>query len=302
LSAGARNTTVLGICCALAAASFYGLVTNFVRGAYNNGISAAETGLFRTGFIGLVFAMIVFIRGERFRVPRGAWKAFVGQALATLAISICYLASVQFIPVGLSVIIFFMFPIFIMIAAPLVEGHAPGIFKSLTALVAFTGLVVAIGPSFGDLDLRGVGLAFLASLGGMVQFFTGRILSKHMTPPVFGSLVHIVILPAMLIVAFYTGGGRLAVLPGGAGTTNGFYFVMAVALVYATAYMLQMLSLRFAPASTIAPFFNLEPVVTTTLAGLLFAERLTLNQYAGGGIVLAVLVISSIVDSREAKA
>jgi drug/metabolite transporter (DMT)-like permease len=65
--------------------------------------------------------------------------------------------------------------------------------------------------------------------------------------------------------------------------------------------MLPMSSLRFAPASTVAPYYNLEPIVTTAWAGLLFGERLSLNQYAGGGIVLAALVVSSLMGKRENK-
>jgi drug/metabolite transporter (DMT)-like permease len=91
-------------------------------------------------------------------------------------------------------------------------------------------------------------------------------------------------------------------MPGGAGTATGFYFLIGVAAVYVVAYMLQMSSLRFAPASTVAPFYNLEPIVTTICAGLMFGERLTSNQYAGGGIVLAALVVSSLLGNRENRA
>ena len=161
---------------------------------------------------------------------------------------------------------------------------------------------MAIGPSFSDLDIRGIGLATLASLAGVVQFFSGRSISRYLTPAVFGSLVHIVIWPATLLVALYVGGGTLQMMPGGAGTVTGFYFLLGVAGVYVAAYMLQMSSLRFAPASTVAPFYNLEPIVTTAFAALLFGEILTPNQYAGGGIVLAALVVSSLLGKRENRA
>jgi drug/metabolite transporter (DMT)-like permease len=44
----------------------------------------------------------------------------------------------------------------------------------------------------------------------------------------------------------------------------------------------------------VAPYFNLEPVVTTAIAAVILGERLALNQYAGGGLVLAALVASSL--------
>jgi drug/metabolite transporter (DMT)-like permease len=292
----------LGVGCALAAAGIYGLIPSLVRGAFENGIPPVEATFFRTSVIAIAFALIAVVQGESFRVPRAARGAFAGQALATLVISVSYLASVQFIPIGLAVIIFFTFPVLIMLASPMVEGKFPGFWRIVIAIFAFGGLVVAIGPSFGDLDIRGIGLAALASLAGVVQFFTGRAISRYLKPAVFGSLVHLVIWPATLLVALYVGNGTLQMMPGGAGTITGFHFLLGLAAVYVAAYMLQMSSLRFAPASTVAPFYNLEPIVTTAWAGLLFGERLSLNQYAGGGIVLAALVVSSLLGKRENKA
>ena len=159
----------LGIGCALAAASIYGLVPNFVRGAFENGIPPVEATFFRTSVI--AFALVAVAQGENFRIPRAAWGAFAGQAFATLVISVAYLASVQFIPMGLAVIIFFTFPVLIMLASPLVEGQFPGFWRIVIAIFALAGLVVAIGPSFGILDIRGIGLATVAALGGVVQFF-----------------------------------------------------------------------------------------------------------------------------------
>ena len=292
----------LGVGCALAAAGIYGLVPNFVRGAFENGIPPVEATFFRTSVIAVAFALIAVMQRESFRIPRAARGAFAGQAFATLVISVSYLASVQFIPIGLAVIIFFTFPVLIMLASPLVEGKFPGFLRIVVAIFAFAGLVIAIGPSFSDLDIRGIGLATLASLAGVVQFFTGRSISRYLKPAVFGSLVHLVIWPATLLIALFVGEGTLQMMPGGAGTATGFYFLLGVAAVYVAAYMLQMSSLRFAPASTVAPFYNLEPIVTTLCAGLMFGERLTFNQYAGGGIVLAALVVSSLLGSRETKA
>jgi drug/metabolite transporter (DMT)-like permease len=300
--AAMKSQVQLGVACALCAAGLYGLVPNFVRGAFNNGIPPVEATLFRTTVITLAFALLATLQGERLRVPREALAVFSGQAAATLIVSVSYLASVQFIPVGLAVIIFFTFPVLIMLVSPLVEGRSPGMWRILIAILAFIGITVAIGPSFAGLDLRGVGLATLASLGGAAQFFTGRSISRYMRPAVFGSLVHLAIWPATLLVALYVGNGTLQLLPGNAGTVPGLYFLVGVAAVYVVAYMLQMLSLRYAPASTVAPFYNLEPILTTVFAGLLFDERLTINQYAGGGIVLAALVISSLLPSQEAGA
>lgn len=289
------NRAGLGIACALSAAALYGMVPNFARGAFVNGIPPIESTLFRTFVICIAFAILAVARGERLLVPAPALPSFIGQSVATLLVSIGYLASVQFIPVGLAVIIFFLFPVLIMLAAPAVEGRNPGLLRVLIAVIAFCGLAIAIGPSFESLDIRGILLAAVGAGGAALQFFSGRAISRYLTPSVFGSLVHLVILPPMLVIALFISGGKMQMFPGGTAAVMGLAFMTGLGAVYIVAYMVQMLSLRFAPASTVAPFFNLEPVVTTGIAAVILGERLQINQYAGGGLVLAALVASSLI-------
>lgn len=292
------NRAGLGIACALAAAALYGLVPNFARAAFDfGGIPAIESILFRTFAIATAFAVIAAAQGERLTIPRGGWPSFVGQSVATFLVSVAYIGSVQFIPVGLAVIIFYLFPVLIMLLAPVVEGRSPGLLRLLIAVVAFCGLAVAVGPSFQGLDIRGLLLAGLGAAGATLQFFSGRAISRYMPPAAFGGLVHMIILPPILAIALYAGSGTLHFAPGGQATSLGLCFMAGVGAVYIVAYMAQMLSLRFAPASTVAPFFNLEPVVTTAVAALILGERLQINQYAGGALVLAALVASSLLGS-----
>nr|WP_246715072.1 DMT family transporter [Aestuariivirga litoralis] len=294
------NRTSLGIVSAIVSASFYGFVPICVRTAYNSGIPAIESTLTRTVFVATAFALIALLLGEKLSIPKTAWPVFLGQCVGTLLVSIAYLASVQFIPVGLAVIIFYLSPVLIMLIAPLVEKRAPGLLRILIAVLAFIGLAIAVGPSFDRLDMRGITLAFAAAFGYALQFFTGRALSHHMPPSASGSLVHAAILPPILVIALYLSSGSLQFLHGGSAMAPGWLALAALACVYLVAYLVQMLSLRFAPASTVAPFFNVEPVVTTIVAALLLGERMEVNQYLGGTIVLAALLASTLIG-RAAK-
>jgi drug/metabolite transporter (DMT)-like permease len=282
-----------GIGCALAAASLYGMVPNFARGAFLNGIPPIESILFRTFSIAVLFAIVAVIHGEKFAVTRLTLPSFIGQSVATLCVSVGYLGSVQFIPVGLAVIIFYFFPVVIMLAAPIVEGRNPGLTRIVIALVAFSGLAMAIGPGLDRLDPRGIALAGVAAGGAALQSFSGRAISRYLRPSVFGSLAHLVILPPILAIALQVNGGTLKMLPGGTGTPVSYAFLAGLGVVYVIAYMAQMMSLRFAPASAVAPYFNLEPIVTIAIATVVLGERLNFNQYAGGALVIAALVAST---------
>jgi drug/metabolite transporter (DMT)-like permease len=296
------NRAGLGIACALAATLFYGLVPNFVRGGFVNGVTAVETTFFRTAFIAVVLAIAAVLLGQRFSIPRGAGASFLSQAVATLVVSVGYLASVQFIPVGLAAIIFFTFPVIIMLAAPVIEGHSPGFVRIAIAVVAFGGLAVSVGPSFESLDVRGIVLAAAAAVFCAVQFFSGRSMSRFMAPAAFGSLIHLTILPATLAIAAVAGGGKIGFFPGGSANLTGLACMVTVGVLYVGGYFLHMQSLRYAPASTVAPFFNLEPMIATAVAALFLGERLAMNQYVGGGMVLAALAASSFVGSRKMAA
>jgi drug/metabolite transporter (DMT)-like permease len=153
------------IALAFIAASLYGLIPSLVRAAYDNGVPAVETTLFRTSLIVIALGSYALLRGEPLSVPRVALGPFILQVLATAMISIGYIASLQFNPVGLAVIIFFTSPIMILVVAPIVEGTAPSLLRFATALCGFAGLVIALGFSIDGLDWRGIALAALGAAG-----------------------------------------------------------------------------------------------------------------------------------------
>lgn len=297
-----KERTGPGIACALAASALYGLIPNFSRAAFQAGIPSYETTFLRTAVIAVALAVLALMRGERLSLPRAGWPAFAAQAAATAIISICYLAAGQFIPVGLAAIIFFTFPVIILLSAPFAEGHRPGWPQYAIALVAFTGLAIAMAANVSTIDGRGVVFALAAAIFCAVQFFSGRILSRHATPVVFGSLVHLVILPVTLAVAVLMNGGTMHMFSGEGVLAGGLGFVFATGAVYVFAYALHMTSLSLARASIVAPFYNLEPIVTTFVAASLLGERLAAAQYLGGGLVLAALVAASAIDLRSRPA
>lgn len=294
------NTSILrGVLLALMAAAIYAIVPNFVRLAFLNGVPALETVSFRTIAVALVLGIIAVLTRQSFKVPWAAWPSLVGQTCATLLVSVCYLASLQFIPVTLSVVIFYTFPLIILVGAPFIEGHVPNLARTGVAVLGFAGLWVALAPDFGQLPLFGLVLAFLGAIGCAMQFFTGRVLSRHMPSAAFGSLVHVMLIPVIVPLAYGLTGGSFALL---GSAPVGPYALIAVAgacLAYVSGYFLHMSSVRAAPASVVAPFFNFEPLVTTTIAFLLLKETLTQNQMLGGAMVFAALLLGSLFTLRQ---
>jgi drug/metabolite transporter (DMT)-like permease len=287
-----------GVVFALCAACFYGGVPNFARLAFGSGVPALETVLMRTSTVAVVLGFVALWRGEICKIPAAAWPSFLLQSLATLMVSACYLACLQFIPVPLAVIIFFAFPVIILVSAPLVEKKTPSMKSLAIALLAFTGLTIAIGTEIQTLDLRGVLLAALAALGCAFQFFSGRALSKYMQPAAFGSLVHLAIWPFVFALMIFTGTGSMKMLNGDLPTVA-YIFVSGVCAVYVLGYFFHMSAVTAAPASRVAPFFNLEPIITMSISAIFLGETLSFNQYGGGALVLAALLLASTAGKRN---
>jgi inner membrane transporter RhtA len=278
---------------AFAAATSYGLIPSFFRAGFEAGIPAVESALVRTTLMIAATGAYVLARRESLAIPRAAWPALGVQALATATISLCYGAAVQFIPVGLAVIIFYTCPLIILLAGPLVEGAPVGVARLMTALVGFAGLVIALGPQFSDLDPRGLALAAMSAVGYATQFFSGRALSKEYPPATIACVVHLLVWPIALATVLWQGGGAVRLIDGLGVSPVGYLFVLCVAGFYIGGYLLQMLSLGNAPASTVAPIFNVEPIVTTAAAAIALGERLTIHQYVGGAIVVAAVIAAS---------
>lgn len=297
-----RQDHRIGIGLALLASLFYGNVPILARQAFVHGIPALESVLARTVLITVLLGILALLRGESLKLPAESRKAFLLQCLATLIVSSCYLASVQFIPVAISVIIFFAAPIIVLLLSPMIEGHAPGWPRILVGLVGFVGLYLAIGPNSATLNPIGLILASIAALGYALQFFSGRMLSHYLQPAAFGSLVHLAILPIVAIIVLVAGQGHLILVQPETLGSLAMIFSLGVCVAYAFGYLFHMSSLAAAPASIVAPFFNLEPIITMTISVIVLGETLTPTQYAGALTVLAALVLAGRLKTDKSDA
>ncbi len=294
------SDTLKGILFALCAAMVYGLAPPFTRLAYENGIPPLETTTWRTAVLVIVFALVVIAGRISIRVPPGAGLTLALMCLSTGMISIGYLGSVQYIPVSLAVIIFFTFPIVILLLSPLMEGRALSPLRLAIGTLAFAGLVIAIGPGLGRLNPLGLGLAAIASCGATIQFFSGRALSRKMQPLAFGLIAHAILLPVVGGVVFWLNNGQFMSLSETSRVaTIGWIALLIVAMTYAGGYFCHMMSVKSAPASVVAPFFNLEPVTSIAAAVVFVGEQPSVNQLAGGALVLSALLAAGLTGTRQ---
>jgi drug/metabolite transporter (DMT)-like permease len=283
-----------GILFALAGGVVYGLAPPFTRLAFVNGVPPIETAFWRVSVLVCIVGIIALAKRWRLSVPREARLPLGLMILSTASISIGYLGAVQFIPVALTVIVFFTFPVVILLLSPLIEGHRIPFAQIMIGIMAFTGLLIAIGPGSGGADWRGLALAGLASAGAAMQFFTGRAIAGRMDTLHFGLLTHLAIVPIVAVVIMLLGGEFRSLFDPAAITGTGYLALSLVAVSYGAGFFCQMFALKAAPASAVAPYFNIEPITSVAVAALILAEPPAGRELAGGALVLAALIAAGL--------
>ena len=212
--------------------------------------------------------------------------------VATALVGVCYLSSVAFIPVTVAAVVFYTFPIFIVLASPFVEGTKLTPTLLGVAAVATAGVVMVVGPAFGGLDWRGLALALAASIATAMQFFAAaRCRRTGVVAKVFW--IHVLVLPTAALIGLATGQlappSTLALAPFAVTMTVGGYVV---------GFLLQFLALGRITAVAAGIIYCTEPVVAAVSSAMLLGETLSPLQMAGGALVLSAIIANVLLEQR----
>ncbi len=284
-----------GIALALAAAAAFG--TNIVSAQIAGlaGLSGPLLVFYR------VFVMLALVGGAvliwrtGLAVPRRRWPALILFGVSTALVGSAYLSSVAFLPVTVAAVVFYTFPVLVVLAEPLLTRTRPSPERIVVVLIAFIGVAMVVGPDWHGLDPRGLALALLASVAAATQFFAAAALGETGTlPKLFWT--HLLILPVTLLILGLTGGmlppSALALAPLAVLVTIGGYVV---------GFLWQVLALaRIAPGPA-ALAFCAEPVFAVIIAALVLGERVGALQYAGGALVVAAIMANVILEQKRAR-
>ena len=274
-----------GVAMLTAAAVGYGGNIPYARLAGDLGVSGVDAVALRCACILPMFLLAAWATRTSLAVPRADRVKLFWLGLTTALTGMGYLSAIAFIPVGVAVMVFYTFPLVILLLSPLVDKVRLRPVQLAAFGLAFFGIALAIGPSFGALDWRGLALAGLASIGGASQFF---IASRA---PGGGGLatltwLHAVILPIALAASLASGGP-----PPWTRVEAAAWPLFVTSALYIGAVILQIRGMRTTRAAVAGLVCCLEPIVATVSAALLLGERLTIAQYVGGAFVLAGIIV-----------
>ncbi len=265
----------------------YGLNNPLAALAAQNGIPTTFSVLSRATFM-FVISLILAITGKlNFRIPNDVRLHVIIMAITTALINLCYVGSINFISVSLAAIIFFTFPVQILLVSIIKGSQNIRMSDIIIFAVVFTGLIFVIVPDFNNIDPFGVLLAGLSSVSATFLYFAAGVASRKLSPIMLGFWVHLFVLPVLavsfLILSPYVEINEL----------SSYLPVLIMSLCYVGAYYFQMLSLKFTSVLISGLFFNTEPLLTAVAAALILDERLLFSQYIGGILIFVSLIIVS---------
>jgi drug/metabolite transporter (DMT)-like permease len=289
-----RFSITPGLALGFLAALAYGSNVPYARMSAQAGVLGPHIVFYRSFPALALLGGIVAVSGATLRVPRQARPSVLGLGLATSCVALCYISSVAFIPVGVATIIFYTFPLIVLVASPFVDETPMTLDRIAIFLLAFIGLYIAIGPSFASLDPRGLALAAFAALGATAQFFCAARATRMIDPAAAGFWAQAFLVPIALGICLAIGGPAPFSLLAGAALP-----VSLTIALFVVGFVLQIFAARLAPPAALSLIFCAEPVTSIVVAAFLLDEALGRNQLLGAGFVLAAILAAAAVESNE---
>ena len=287
----ARRQLLGGALVVLSAAAI-AVVPTLARFAYDGG-SNTLTVITARSIVTAVSCFLVMIALERpLAIGRGALGISLGLGVLYAVHLYGLLGSVHYLPINMVILIFYLHPLIIGVMAML-AGRETMEWKSLGALAAaLVGLGLAVGFSFGTLNLFGVMLALMAAVIAAVIIIGGSHAMKNCDSLVVTCYMMLSAAVTLATFSVVQGGVHWPV------TLSGWIGCSGVAIAYTIGTITFFAAIPLLGAVRAAMISNLEPVL-----GILFAMAVlgeTVSPLQGLGIVTVIGSIFAMEAGRRA--
>ncbi len=251
-------------------------------------LGAAVVGL----FIGLRIAVAgVRPRSLRSLPVRDRWF-MLAAAVANTILNLAAFIAFGRITIALTLLVFYLYPAGVALASRLWFGERLDRTRWIALAVSLGGmvLVVAGAESLGEVDLIGVGLAFVAGLAQVFYVLAARHGFAHVPGPQAAMMTMAGAASLYLIIGVAL--GSLGTLASPLSSREALVPVLLAGIVGAGVPTLAFITgIRRLGPSQAAIIATLEPVVGVGLAAWLLGERPAPIQLVGGALILGAAVL-----------
>ncbi len=254
------------------------------------------------GFIGMAFLLLLLL----VRKQRLGWVD-IRKNLLKLTVSGCFIGlnwillfeAYNYTTVAVATLCYYMAPILVILAAPLVLGEKLTPVKLGCAALAFTGMVFVSGVLSGEAlpdgtvkgILLGLGAACLYACAILINKKTGPIAAYDKTIVQLGTAA-LVLLPYNLLAS---GTAQAPV------TLSVVLLTVLVGVLHTgIAYALYFGAIEDLPAQTVALYSYIDPVAAILLSLVIFREEMGLFGVIGAVLILGSTLASDLLEQKAA--
>ena len=285
---------IFGVIFALVAGILFGLIGPTTKIAYNSGASVALTIFLRYAVASIIILPFIPYQKNLFEIFKKNLKYFLSISAGSILLTLGLLTSVIFIEVSLTILIFCLYPIYVLLFSIIVDKEKISLTVKILFFVTFLGIVLVIGPSFKVINIIGILLAFLASLGSTSMIIVNQKMSiKGISPipinifiNIFNTIFFFVILKIFFSLNFNF-------------DINIYLLILIPSVCYSFALLSQLIAIPKIGQSYTALFLYLEPVVGVLGAVFLLNENLETYQMIGASIVIISLLSASFISRKN---
>ena len=285
---------IFGVIFALVAGILFGLIGPTTKIAYNSGASVALTIFLRYAVASIIILPFIPYQKNLLEVFKKNLIYFLSISAGSILLTLGLLISVIFIEVSLTILIFCLYPIYVLLFSIIVDKEKISLTVKILFFVTFLGIILVIGPSFKVINIVGILLAFLASLGSTSMIIVNQKMSiKGISPipinifiNVFNTFFFFVILKIFFSLNFNF-------------DINIYLLILIPSVCYSFALLSQLIAIPKIGQSYTALFLYLEPVVGVLGAVFLLKENLETYQMIGASIVIISLLSASFISRRN---
>lgn len=286
----ARRAVITGTAFALIAAGLYGANIPAARASSQAGMPGAELIFYRAIILIPLLAAIAMAMRQSLRLGPSERGTIIRLAISAGLTATFYLSALDHLSVPLTVVIFYTFPLLVMVVSNRIEGRRLSPRQIGIFAVAFIGLVVAVGPSVDQLNLHGVSYALIAAVACAALF----ILAGRVEGPPIRTMFWTQVGQAPIALTFSLMNGGPVPLSTFAKAPLAISIAMGA---YAIAFVFQLLASQRISASRAGLLFLFEPVTAIVFAGFFIGETLAPFQLVGVGLILCALAAEVLLDA-----
>ena len=278
-----KNNSAVALSKITASMAIFGTIGIFVR---HIGLPSGSIAFVR-GVLGTVFLLIVMLIGKKKLCAESIKKNLIKLVLSGVFIGINWILlfeAYNYTTVACATVCYYLSPVFVMLASPLVLGEKLTLKKTVCILTALLGVVLVSG-----IFTEGIGkiTGVLMGIGAAVLYATVVLINKHMKDIGSYDMTVVQLACAALTILPYT---LIAeTMDPAAFTAKAIVMLLIVGTVHTgLAYVMYFGAVKELPAQTAAIFSYIDPAIAIILSALILREPIDAL-----GIIGAVLVLGS---------